>query len=387
MEIEFQLLDPNTLDLLDGILPLMTSYPEHPFTKPEYNQATVEINSKVCSNIRELETDMFSLVSTLQARCEELGMTLCGAGTHPFCRRLVAMTPVKRYLGQYGMAGYLSYWLTFAQHVHVSMPSGDEAVAIAGMLKPYLSILLALSANSPFWWGYDTGYASFRQRLLASRQTYGMPPTFKNWEDFTAFFETIKSAGIVENIRDLHWDLRLQPALGTLEVRVMDAQPTLKEALMLAAFVHSLTIYLQRYWQRKEKGFLLIPNHWWLEKENYFRASRLGLEANYIEDAQGRNRPLKKVILDILDSLTTTAAQLGETKYLELIREHLQGIPSYSRQRQVLQANGSPKEVVASLVRELKQEMMNYLRQRRKLPASLELIPNREFLQNRILST
>jgi carboxylate-amine ligase len=361
MEIELQLLDPNTLDLVDGILPLMTSYPEHPFTKPEYNQATVEINSKVCSNIRELEADTFSILSTLQARCEELGMTLCGAGTHPFCRRLVPMTPVKRHLAQYEMAGYLSYWITFAQHIHVGMASGDEAVAIAGMLKPYLPILLALSANSPFWWGYDTGYVSFRQRLLASRQTYGMPPTFKNWQDFTAFFKSIKSARIVETIRDLHWDLRLQPDLGTLEIRVMDAQSTLKEALMLAAFVHSLTVYLQRYWHRQEKGFLLIPNHWWLEKENYFQASRLGLEANYIEAAQGRSRPIKIIITEILDSLATTAAQLGETEYLELVREHLQGIPSYSRQRNVWQTTGSQKEVVASLVRELKQEMLSWL--------------------------
>ncbi len=95
MEIELQLLDPKTLDLVDGISPLMESYPQHPFTKPEYNQATVEINSQVCSNIEELKTNIFSVLTTLQARCEELRMTLCGAGTHPFSRRLVPITPVK----------------------------------------------------------------------------------------------------------------------------------------------------------------------------------------------------------------------------------------------------------------------------------------------------
>ena len=95
MEIELQLLDPNTLDLVDGILPLIKSYPQQPFTKPEYNQATVEINSQVCSNIQELETNMFSLLTSLQARCEEQGMTLCGAGTHPFCQRLISITPIK----------------------------------------------------------------------------------------------------------------------------------------------------------------------------------------------------------------------------------------------------------------------------------------------------
>ncbi|MGK7953552.1 MAG: YbdK family carboxylate-amine ligase [Xenococcaceae cyanobacterium] len=361
MEIELQLLDPKTLDLVDGILPLMTSYPQHPFTKPEYNQATVEINSQVCSNIEELKTNIFSVLTTLQARCEELRMTLCGAGTHPFSRRLVPITPVKRHLAQYNLAGYLSYWLTFAQHVHVGMPSGDEAVAIARMLKPYLPILLALSASSPCWWGYDTGYASFRQRLLASRQTYGIPPTFKNWEDFATFFDSAKQAKIINNVRDFHWDLRLQPHLGTLEVRVMDAQPTIKEALMLAAFVHCLIVYLQHYHEDKERGFLLIPHHWWLEKENYFRASRFGLDADYIEEAWGKSRAMKTVIADILDSLKTTATQLGETEYLELVRESLEGTPSYIRQRRVWQTTSSQQAVVASLVRELKQEMQGLL--------------------------
>lgn len=368
MEIELQLLDPNTLDLVDGILSLMESYPQQP-TKPEYNQATVEINSKVCSNIEELETNMFSALTSLQARCEELGMTLCGAGTHPFCRRLVPITPLERYRILYEIAGYLSYWLTFAQHVHVGMASGDEAVAIAKMFKPYLPILLALSANSPFWQGYDTGYASFRHRLLASRQTYGMPPTFKNWQDFVNFFDSAKQAGIVNTVRDFHWDLRLQPNLGTLEVRVMDAQPTLKEALMLAALVHSLIVYLKRYRKGEETGFLLRPNHWWLEKENLFRASRLGLAANYIENSRGKTRPIEQVIADILDSLKTTATQLGEIEYLQPLGDRLgaveshrlQGIPSYIRQRQVWQTTGSQQAVVAFLAKELKQELRGLL--------------------------
>ena len=357
MEIELQLLDPNSLDLVDGILPLMASYPQQPFIKPEYNQATVEINSKVCSNIEELKSDLFSVLTNLQARCEELEMALCGAGTHPFCQRLIPITPVPRYL-QYGkMWRHLCYWLTFAQHVHVGMPSGDEAVACAKMLKPYLPILLALSANSPFWQGYDTGYASFRQRLLASMETYGLPPGFKNWQDFVNFFDSAKQAGVVDTIRDFHWDLRLQPNLGTLEVRVMDTQPTLQEALMLAAFVHSLIVYLKRYRAGKETGFLLKPHHWWLEQENHFRASRLGLEAHYIENSQGNIRPIKQVISDILDSLSTTATQLGETEYLQLIRDLLQGNSSYIRQRQLWQTTGSQQAVVAFLVRELKQEL------------------------------
>lgn len=369
MEIELQLLDAQTLDLVNGILPLIESYPQQPFTKPEYNQATVEINSPVCSNIDELEAKMFSLLANLQVRCEELGMSLCGAGTHPFCQRLVPITPLDRYLGMYKIAGYLSYWVTFAQHVHVAMASGDEAVAIARMLQPYLPILVALSANSPFWHGYDTGYASFRQRLLASRQTYGTAPNFNNWQDFVHFFNSAKNAGIVDTIRDFHWDLRLQPNLGTLEVRIMDAQPTLKAALTLTAFVHSLIVYLKGYLAGKETGWPLKPNHWWLAKENLFRASRLGLAANYIENRRGKIRPIAQLIVEILDTLTPTAIQLGEADYLQLIRDrlpvtkphHLRGIPGYIEQRQVWQTTGSQSAVVAFLVRQLQQELRGLL--------------------------
>ncbi|MDJ0705502.1 MAG: YbdK family carboxylate-amine ligase [Leptolyngbyaceae cyanobacterium MO_188.B28] len=356
MELELQLLDPKTLDLVDGILPLMAEYPPCPWIKPEYNQATVEIISKVCSNIEELEAHTYSVLATLQARCQALGMTLCGAGTHPFCNRLVAMTPLTRHLDQYEMAGYSAHLVTFAEHVHVGMLSGDEAVEIMGRLKPYLPVLLALSASSPFWWGHDTRYVSYRQRLLASRQTYGIPPRFKTWREFTEFFDSAKYAKIVDTIRDLHWDLRLQPDLGTLEVRVMDAQPTLKESIMLAAFVHMLIVYLQCCCRGRKSGFLLAPHHWCLEKENYFRASRLGLEANYIEDEQGHSRPIKAVITDILEALNTTADQLGETKYLNLVKKHLESMPSYLRQRQIFQRSQSVKAVVASLVRELQEE-------------------------------
>ena len=138
----------------------------------------------------------------------------------------------------------------------------------------------------------------------------------------------------------------------------MDAQPTLKESLMLAAFVHSLIVYLQCCSRGGKRGFLLTPRHWWIEKENYFRASRLGLDAIYLEDERGNGRPIKKVIEDILEALATTAERLGETEYLKLLQARLEGRPSYIRQRQIWQQTGSQKEVVASLVRELQQELL-----------------------------
>jgi carboxylate-amine ligase len=354
IEIELQLLDSDSLDLIDGILPLLANPPPHPALKPEYNQSTVEINSKPCETIGELESDVTSIVSALQARCQALGMSVCGAGTHPFCQRLATVTPLSRYLTQHERGGYLAdQMMTFALHVHVGMPSGEEAIALMVSLKPYLPILLALSASSPFWWGYDTGYASYRQRVLASMRSYGIPPSFKSWQEFADLFQSGRSAGMFEIIRDIHWDLRPHPDFGTLEVRVMDSQPSIQEAIALAAFIHSLIAYLQSCRREGRSGFLLKPCHWWIEKENYFRASHLGLEACYIEDQQGHSRPFRHIIKDILEALAATADR-QEKEYLKFLERRLEGGSSYIRQRRVFQQTGSQKEVVAALVRELK---------------------------------
>lgn len=361
MEIELQLLNPNTLQLVDGILPLLAEDGENSFIQPEFNQASVEIFSPVCGNIHELETSILAILSRLKTKCQNLGMNICTAGTHPFCHRFTTVTPIPRYIAQQTASGYLAdMMMTFALHIHVGMPSGDAAIDMMARLKPYLPILLALSASSPFWWGHDTAFASYRHCFLSSMRTYGIPPRFKSWQDFADFFITARHAGMWEIIRDIHWDLRPQPDLGTLEVRVMDAQPTVKESIMLAAFVHCLILYLYDCRERKETGFLLTPLPWLMEKENFFRASRWGLDAHYIEDHQGNSRPIRDIVQDIINAIAMTADILEEKWYLNLLAQRLETGPSYIRQRQVFKSTGSLKAVVASLVRELEEELTSF---------------------------
>ncbi|MDB9448083.1 carboxylate-amine ligase [Anabaena sp. CS-542/02] len=358
MEIELQLLNPYTLQLVDGILPLLAHIPKNSCIQPEFQQASVEISSRVCHNIHELETDILAILSHLKLQCQNLGMNICASGTHPFCDRFTNVTPSPRYLAQKAASGYLAdMMMTFALQVHVGMPCGDTTVDIMGKLQPYLPILLALSASSPFWWGRDTGFASYRHRFLSSSRTYGTPGLFPTWKDFCQFFISSQKAGMFQIIRDIHWDLRPQPDLGTLEIRVMDAQPTVKESIILAAFIHSLILYLYHYPQGKHRGFLLSPLPWLMEKENFFRASRWGLDANYIENEQGGTRPIGDIIKDILGAIAPTADTLGESSYLQLLAQRLETGPSYTRQRQVFENTGSLKAVVASLVKELEEEL------------------------------
>jgi carboxylate-amine ligase len=128
LEQELQLLDASSLDLANGILPLMELYPDSPYVKPEFIQNTVEVTSKVCHTLRELEDHLRAVVSDVRSRCQELGMALCGAGSHPFCKRLAIITPLPRYVQIGESAGYLGRTqITFATHVHIGMSSGEAA--------------------------------------------------------------------------------------------------------------------------------------------------------------------------------------------------------------------------------------------------------------------
>jgi|AMFO01.1.fsa_nt_gi carboxylate-amine ligase, YbdK family len=353
LEMEYQILDAKTLDLADGILPLMRTCAGEPGLKPEMNQATVEVNTRTCESIDALEESFRARVARLQEQCRNLGLTLCGAGSHPFCTRLPSITPLPRYRRQAKAAGYLSrIMVTFGMHVHVGMADGDEAVRVMAALKPYLPLLLAASASSPFWQGRDSGHASFRQRILASMRSYGIPPAFGSWAEYRHFFTVARRAGIFRTSRDVHWDLRFQPRLGTLEVRAMDAQANIPDAVNLAAFVSILAAYLKRAPVGKDRR-ILRPLHWWLQKENFFRASRAGMEAQLIVEENGNCKPMRQVLEETLAMLEPAATEMGEEERLLTLGRSLAAGPCYVRQRRIFARTGSLKEVVAGLVAEL----------------------------------
>lgn len=359
MELELQLVDSKTLNLADRIMPLMEFYPDSPYVKPEFIQNSVEIASKVCDSCSALQSHVTSLLSELSTKCRKLGISLCGAGSHPFCQRLALITPLPRYLKIEKNMGYVSHTqITFATHVHIGMTCGDEALAIMRKLKPYLPLLIAVSANSPFWRGYDTSYASYRHRILAATRSYGIPPSFPSWDEFSHFLETSRRAGMLETINDIHWDIRPRPHLGTLEIRVMDAQSTVSDAIALAAFVRALIGYLRRTQGSATSAQLPRRLPWWIEKNNHFQASRLGIDAMYVSDEQGGVRPLADVFREVRDVVAVAAEELGETHYLEHLTAATESGPGYARQRETYRQTGSLTRVVDSLVERLEQDRL-----------------------------
>jgi len=359
IELELQLLDPETLDLVDGIMPLMDFYPEARKVKPEFIQNTVEITTDICAGADELYADLVGVLHDVYTRCTQLNMALCASGTHPFSRRLALITPQPRYLRMEKTGGVQSYvQITFATHVHIGMESGQQAIEVMDKLRPFIPLLIAISANSPFWRGLESGFVCYRQRILAASRSYGIPPAFGSWQRCVDFFDMARRTGIFNSVHDVHWDIRPRPHLGTIEVRCFDAQSSIGDATALAAFVRALICFLKEH-ETGQLSKMGMPRTlaWWLERENHFQASRQGLKARCIVDEAGESKPLEEIWQQVYESITPIAKNLGDLPWLERFRRGIDRAPPYRRQKIAFERKRSFTELVSSLVGELQQDL------------------------------
>jgi len=350
VEWELQLIDPVSLDLVDGIIPLMEFFPDTDFVKPEYIQSCVELTSCIAENSGEAVKHLSGSLMKLLERCTQLDMSVCGAGTHPFCRRLALITPLPRYQQSEASVGYLAHTqITFSTHVHVGMSSGDEAMRAMTFLVPALSAFIALSANSPFWRNHETGHAAYRRRILAAARNYGLPPRFSNWQAFDEFLCAALHSDTIRGFKDIHWDIRPHPDFGTLEIRAMDAASDLRTVHGLVAFARSLILCLAHAPIEAVSRILPLDLPDWIEKENCFRAALLGLNAEYIVDVKGHHRPLRNLVADLIEFCQSTAVEFDETDGLGIASSLLKGIPGYARQLRAYEKKKSARSVVKTL--------------------------------------
>jgi carboxylate-amine ligase len=241
------------------------------------------------------------------------------------------------------------------------MPSCAAAVELTERARGVLPALLALSSSSPFWDGFDTGFASFRHRLLAMTPNYGSPPRMASPADLERVMSAGRRAGILESYRDVHWDIRPRPDFGTLELRVFDAQPTLSSSLSLAALAHSLFVALLRDDTALDE-YLIPPLPSWMERENAFRASRFGLDAQLFVDESGETRGAREVLAGVLSALAPTAVELGEGAELEGAIDLLLEGSWADRARALLARYGSFSRVTAALADALDEDLVEGIR-------------------------
>ena len=355
VELELQVIDPNTKELTSGTSKIIKSLNNYPYVKHELFESVIEINSIPCQTIDELKNDLMKQVKFLYEHASKLGFKLAMAGTHPTTnwarQELVPIERYKNIVDRIQMP--VRRMLIFGFHVHVGVRSGDEAIAINNALMDYLPHLLALSASSPYWVKRDSGMESYRVKILETLPTTGLPFKLHSYEEFIDLVNVMRKAGTIESIREIWWDVRPHPDFGTVEIRVCDAVPLVDEVIAIVALVQSLVAKLAKMFRvRDEIGHL--PS--FLIRENKWRAARYGIDAELITDSFGKIVPIKKEIEKLVEELTPMAKELNADKGLSMVAKIFERGTSSKRQRKTFnKTNGNWNAVIDSLIDEFEE--------------------------------
>jgi carboxylate-amine ligase len=340
IEEELLLVDRETRRLAPvaaDVLAAMDAHERH--ASHEVYAASIELRSPPRLDAEDAAREL----AALRAAARDAGATLIGAGVHPAGELGdVPLVDSERYRLVGGtMRGLMKRTPECALHVHVGMPDPDTAIRVFNGLRSDLPLLLALSANSPMWFGEDSGLASSRFALVRSYPRRSVPRAFRDLDDYAGTIAAVSAAGELSDYTYVWWDVRLHPRLGTIEVRELDAQSRIVDAAALAALVQALA--------RTEADDPREPETAEAIAESSFRASRDGIDATLLDG--GELRPVREVARRTLERVAPAARELGGERALAGIERMLAESGGAGRQRAALDRGGI-EAVLEQLVHE-----------------------------------
>jgi glutamate---cysteine ligase / carboxylate-amine ligase len=349
VEEEYMLLDAETFGLVQRVESILRAEEAGDFEElvsPELFESLVEFHTPVCRSVADLDRQLRRLREHAVGAAADSGLRLGSAGTHPFSLyEAQHVTERDRYRALVDELQYAARReLIFGLHVHVAVDDPDRAVRLVGALEPHICELVALSANSPFWRGNPTGFASIRHLIFAAFPRSGPPPRFRDYAEFAGVVEQLVAAGCIEDYTRIWWDVRPHPRFGTIEVRVMDAVSRVEDAVALAAYVQAL---VRRYATADEAGEPLPDCHPMLTHESKWRAARYGLRASVVDCIDGGPASVAHLIERTLGQLAPHARELGCDRELDDIRRILRDGNGADHQVKVYEASGDDTTAVA----------------------------------------
>jgi glutamate---cysteine ligase / carboxylate-amine ligase len=340
VEEELQLVSSESFDLTSRYAEVFGAAARHDDRiKEELLQSTVEVATEPCATVGEAMAEAAELRRNTQAHAEPQGVRILSAGTHPFARyEHQDVTEKARYVELMDALQWaVERQLIFGLHVHVGLETAPQAIAVANALRTWLPELLALSANSPFWHGRDSGLSSTRSKVFDAMPRSGLPPAFASFEEFERVVERGVRTGSFDDYTFIWWDLRPHPRLGTIEVRICDAQTRLENVAVLVALVQSLAGTLA---ERFEREGTLDTQPVTLIAENKWRAVRHGLDAELVDLTRDEQRPAREALRELAELARPAAGRLGCTEELDLLESVLARGDGASEQRAAAAAAG-----------------------------------------------
>jgi carboxylate-amine ligase len=349
VEEELMLLDSETLELAQAIEPVLRHAGDRSPLKPELLQCQVEISTQPCRTALEALEELRALRRGLVAEAASCGIRVAAAGTHPFSPiEQQLFTARDRYRELVAALRYAARRVAvFGMHVHVAVGGGAKGLQIVEAMLPELPLLLALSASSPFLGGDETGLASTRIVLGQAMPRTGLPPAFETYEEYVRSLEQLRDAGAMEDSTYLWWDARLHPRFGTIEVRIMDVQPSVADAGAVAGLIQAL---VRHHGKRYDRGEGVRRANRFVIGENRWLAARYGLKARLVAGSEARSA--RELLLELVDDIASDAEAVDAAWALERIAEIAAHGSSAERQLALHRRGATLDEILLATVDE-----------------------------------
>ena len=352
VEEEYQIVDTHTRELRSQRARMLPDAQEAvgQEVQAELYLSQIEIGTPICRSIAEVRAELVRLRGGVIAAAEREGKRIAAAGTHPFSHwEDQQLTPKARYVGIAQDYQQLAReQLIFGCHVHVGIHDPEAVIQVMNRARGWLAPLLALAANSPFWLGADTGYASFRTEIWRRWPMAGTPRVFASRAEYDRLVEALVKTESITDGTKIYWDVRPSARFKTIEFRVTDVCMTVDEAVMIAGLVRALaqTCYAQAISDEPinhARPELLRAAKW--------RAARYGLDADLIDTEAERAVPASELIEKFLAYLRPTLEENKEwDEVAALVRETIRRGTGATRQRETFARRGSFEETVDFIV-------------------------------------
>jgi carboxylate-amine ligase len=359
VEEEYQICDPRTGDLVPGIESLLAAAPPALRERMSYEllHSVLEGNTAVAGDVEEAHALTARLRRDLIGLADGVGLALGLAGTHPFASwrdQEFVDTPDYQWVGS--QLGYLARRnLSFGLHVHVGVADAEERVSVANRLRRWVAPLLALSCSSPFFEGEPTGFLSIRTHVFGAFPRTGFAPAFRRHADYLATVAALLAAGSITKPRQLWWNLRPRDEFGTIEIRVMDGQPSLRRvrgfiaACQALVAAHLRDVRDGRPEEDLREAFLA---------DGLFKAMRFGLDAVLVDPATGRTVAMRDAIRSLLETAGSAARELGTAADLAILEEVLERGTEAEAQLALLAELGDLRAVQLRLLEQARAEAL-----------------------------
>src|SRR5258708_20842317 len=281
--------------------------------KPEMHQSVVELGTEVCDAIACGRGNVTELRRSLAELAGRSGLKIASVGTHPFSHwRNQHITEGERYKQIIEDMQLLARAnLIFGLHVHVGVPDREGAIHVMNQARYFLPHIYALSVNSPFWVGENTGLKGYRLKVFERFPRTGIPDSFESLSEYDDYCKLLVKTGCIDNAKKIWWDIRLHPFFDTLEVRVCDAQTRVDDTLAIAALIQALISKLHKL-LRQNVTFRVYRRR--LLDENRWRAARYGIDGKLIDFGKETEVDTRSLLNELLEFVSTEVNELGSKK-------------------------------------------------------------------------